>query len=179
MRKVTNDLIIQTAESLLTAGETVTLAKIATELNISHVALYRHFKNKDDLWTAVSTRWFNRTVLNPITLKPTYPTNKAALKDWLWQLVNAKKATYNDNPRMFQLNTAYIDDRPLVLRQVMQPAYAKINQLMHYDPADTTKAEAIMSAFAVFLLPNFRDSWNLPDYDARFNDLWALIEAGL
>ncbi|AVK60962.1 TetR/AcrR family transcriptional regulator [Lactobacillus sp. CBA3605] len=179
MRKVTNELIIQTAELLLATDDDVTLAKIGHELNITHAALYKHFKNKDDLWTAVLKQWFSREIIAKITTPPAATPATVALKAWLWQLVNAKKTTYNTNPRMFALNTQYIDDRPLVLREVLQPAYLEINRIMGYETGGTAKAEAIMAALTVFMLPTFKETWNWPDYKERFDVLWELIEPGL
>ncbi|AVK63554.1 TetR/AcrR family transcriptional regulator [Lactobacillus sp. CBA3606] len=179
MKKVTNELIIQTAEQLLATDDDVTLAKISHDLNITHAALYKHFKNKDDLWTAVLKQWFSREIIAKITPPATATPAKVALKAWLWQLVNAKKTTYNTNPRMFALNTRYIDDRPAVLREVLQPAYLEINQIMGYEMAETAKAETILATLAVFMLPTFKETWNWPDYKDRFEALWALIEPGL
>jgi len=36
-----------------------------------------------------------------------------------------------------------------------------------------------MSAFAVFTLPNFKELWNLPDYQKRFEAIWNLISFGI
>ncbi|CCD34244.1 hypothetical protein BofuT4_uP104600.1 [Botrytis cinerea T4] len=40
-------------------------------------------------------------------------------------------------------------------------------------------AEAILSAFAVFSLPSFKESWNSPDYQERFERIWSLIKQGV
>ncbi|MFC6653576.1 TetR/AcrR family transcriptional regulator [Paenibacillus rhizoplanae] len=46
MAKITQELIIETAETLIerTEKSEVTLSQIADELNITHAALYKHFK---------------------------------------------------------------------------------------------------------------------------------------
>ncbi|KRO04199.1 transcriptional regulator [Levilactobacillus paucivorans] len=179
MARVTNDTIIKTAEALLKNNETVTLAKLAEKLDITHPALYKHFKNKDELWTAVLTKWFTTEVFNQIDVTQQTENSKLALRDWLWQFVTLKKNIYNQDPRMFALNTKYIDERPLVLRELLQGSYAQINDIMGYDDPTHLKAEAIMSAFAIFTVPSFKETWNDPDYGDRFDAIWRLIEKGL
>ncbi|WP_125715279.1 TetR/AcrR family transcriptional regulator [Companilactobacillus kedongensis] len=179
MSRITNDAIIETVEELLKNDEDVTLSKVAQKLDITHPALYKHFKNKDELWTAVLTKYFNDEVFKKVEINKDCKTPKLALKDWLWQFVNIKKKIYNTDPKMFDLNTKYIDERPLVLRDILQDSYATINDIMGYSDKDQLKAEAIMSAFAVFTVPSFKDTWNLPDYEERFNEIWNLIEDGI
>ncbi|MFC6206559.1 TetR/AcrR family transcriptional regulator [Levilactobacillus tongjiangensis] len=156
----------------------MTLSKVAQKLNITHPALYKHFKNKDELWTAVLINWFNSEVFQKIDLT-TDSDPKLVLKNWLWQFINLKRQIANTDAKMFALNTKYIDERPLVLRDMLQDSYAKINTIMDYDPQNNLKAEAIMSAFAVFTAPSFKETWNSPDYEERFNAIWMLIEPSL
>jgi len=180
MTQSTRDKIIQTAADLIdqTGSTDITLAQIAQELGMTHAALYKHFKNKQALWEAVTMTWFSQTILHQVQPKPaTTPTEQ--LHTWLWDLVNAKKQTFNTNPPMFDLNTRYVDNNPLVLRAVLQPAYQTINTIMGYPATDTQTAEAILSAFATFMLPNFSSTWNLPDYQQRFETIWQLMAASV
>lgn len=179
MNKTTNDEIIETAENLLKKNSDVTLSDIGKELNITHAALYKHFKNKDELWTAVLVQWFDKEIFNKIEINTKYHDPKMILKDWIWQFVNAKKRVFNNDKRMFFLNTQYIDDRPLVLREVLQNSYKTINQIMGYKDDEYKTAEAIMSVFSVFIIPSFGETWNLPDYEERFENIWGLIENGI
>jgi len=50
---------------------------------------------------------------------------------------------------------------------------------MAYHDKNLERAEAILSAFAVFSLPNFKESWNRPDYQDRFERIWGLIRKGI
>lgn len=182
MAKITQELIIETAEALMerTEKSEVTLSQIADELSITHAALYRHFKNKQELWAAVSKRWFNRMISEQIKIDTTPITApKDVLHDWLWSFVNAKKRTFNENPKMFALNTQYVDSNPLVLRDVLWDSYQIIDGIMDYQDPHFERAEAILSAFAVFSLPSFKVSWNSPDYQDRFERMWSLIKQGL
>jgi AcrR family transcriptional regulator len=182
MAKITKELIIETAETLIerTEKSEVTLSQIADELNITHAALYKHFKNKQELWAAVSKSWFNRMISEQIKLDMNNLINtQDLLHDWLWAFANAKKRAYNENPQMFALNTQYVDSNPQVLRDVLWDSYQIIDGMMDYHDPNLERAEAILSAFAVFSLPSFKESWNLPDYEDRFECIWSLIKHGL
>ncbi|MGN7760930.1 TetR/AcrR family transcriptional regulator [Paenibacillus sp. 22594] len=182
MAKITQELIIETAEALMerTEKSEVTLSQIADELSITHAALYKHFKNKQELWAAVSKNWFNRMISEQIQIDMTNSASpKELLYDWLWAFANAKKRAYNDNPKMFALNTQYVDSNPLVLRDVLWDSYQIIDGFMDYHDPHLERAEAILSAFAVFSLPSFKESWNYPDYQDRFERIWNLIKQGL
>ena len=182
MAKITQELIIVTAEALIerTGKSEVTLSQIADELNITHAALYKHFKNKQELWVAVSKSWFNRMIAEQIKIDMTNLANpQELLHDWLWAFANAKKHTYNENPQMFALNTQYVDSNPLVLRDILWDSYQMIDGFMDYNDPHFERAEEILSAFAVFSLPSFKESWNSPDYQDRFERIWSLIKRGL
>lgn len=180
MANNTREKIISVAETLIVQNDQpeVTLGQIAQELGMTHAAIYKHFANKQALWEAVATAWFQRTIIDQIQVRPTgTPTEQ--LHNWLWAFVNAKKLASNADPKMFALNTRYVDNNPAALRHVLTSAYQAVEAIMGYHDANYERAEAILSAFAVFALPAFKDTWNEPDYEARFNRLWQLIAKGL
>jgi AcrR family transcriptional regulator len=182
MKKITQQKIIETAVLLIgqTQNTEVTLSQIADELGITHAALYKHFKNKQDLWEAVAKCWFNNQILGKINLKPEdYASLPEFLHAWLWAFANAKKKAYNEDQRMFALNTQYVDNHPFVLRNVLTEACKTIDQFMNYHDPNYERAEAIFSTFSVFNLPMFSQTWNLPNYQERFETIWDLIKSGI
>jgi len=180
MTLTTREKILSTAERLIqeTGNAEVTLAQIATALGMTHAALYKHFQNKQALWEAVAAAWFQREIIDQIQCDPT-ATPQSQLHDWLWAFVTAKKHAYNTNPQMFALNTRYIDSNPKALRDVLIPAYTIVSQIMAYDDPHNERAESILATFAIFTLPNFKETWNDPDYAQRFERIWNLIKAGV
>ncbi|WP_143461288.1 TetR/AcrR family transcriptional regulator [Levilactobacillus enshiensis] len=180
MAQLTRTKIIAVAEKLImqTGNAAVTLDQLAQELGITHAALYKHFQNKRDLWEAVAAAWFQRTIINQITVDTTLPPEQQ-LHAWLWAFVTAKKQAYHANPQMFTLNTRYIDNNPAALRTVLTSAYRSIDDILGYHDANFERAETILAAFSAFTLPNFKDSWNSPDYQHRFELVWRLIAPGL
>ncbi|QHM38610.1 TetR/AcrR family transcriptional regulator [Lactiplantibacillus plantarum] len=177
MGKTSRQQIIETAERLIleTDSPEVSLTQISSALGITHGALYKHFQNKQALWTAVAIDWFNREIINKISI-PAHGSVEQQLHDWLWRFVNAKKKAANVDPKMFTLNTFYIDNNPRVLHQVLTGAYSQINQILHLTDNDYQHAEAILATFAIFTLPNFKDTWNDPNYQQRFEEIWKLIK---
>ena len=54
MEKLTQKKIIDTTKLLILETNTtdVTLSQIANKLGVTHGAIYKHFKNKQELWEA-------------------------------------------------------------------------------------------------------------------------------
>jgi len=50
---------------------------------------------------------------------------------------------------------------------------------MGYQDPHHEQSNAILSAFAVFALPNFKEVWFDDDYTDRFERLWSLIAPGI
>ncbi|MHC9532184.1 TetR/AcrR family transcriptional regulator [Dellaglioa sp. L3N] len=182
MAKLTNDMIVNMTELLVAQMDTseIKMTQIADALSVSHSALYKHFNNKEDLLVAVAKAWFKRTILSQMTLDiETGMDKEQVLHDKLWAFTNAKKTAFNENPHMFEINTRYVDSNPLVLREVLFDILQMIDELMDYHDAHLERAETILAAFSVFMLPNFKETWNLPNYQARFEQMWQLIEKGI
>ena len=97
----------------------------------------------------------------------------------LWSFINAKKKAYNQNAEMFMLNTQYVESNPYLLRNVLEPIYRQINQIIDYKNENFEHAELILSAFTVFTLPAFKNTWNKPDFEIRFESMWTLVKPGI
>lgn len=187
LERISRDKIIDVASRLIaeTGRTDVSLSAIADALGITHGALYKHFENKQEIWEAVASRWFQRHILDHVNQTCSLGTEgidtpvKVRLHDWLWAFVSAKKEAYRADPQMFSLNTRYIDNNPLALRRVLQPAYQMIDHLMEYEDPHFKRAETILSAFSIFTLPNFKETWDWPDYQERFETMWKLVSSGV
>lgn len=178
-QKITRRLIIDTAHALIqqTQKSEISLSKIAATLNITHAAIYKHFENKQDLWISVCSDWFHSYIINNIEINDdAYEDKQLWLHDYIWKFVNAKKIAYQSNHIMFELNTYYVEKDPFILQEVLKPCLIRIQQQMGYDNNNLYKPEIIMSAFSTFMLPMFKDTWNLPDYELRFEMTWDLIK---
>jgi AcrR family transcriptional regulator len=187
LEKISREKIVDVASRLIaeTGRTDVSLSVIADALGITHGALYKHFENKQEIWEAVAANWFQHQILDHVNETCSIYTDdfdtsmKVRLHDWLWAFVSAKKEAYRTDPQMFSLNTRYIDSNPLALRRVLRPAYRMIDHLMEYEDPHYERAETILSAFSIFTLPNFKESWDWPDYQERFETMWRLVSSGI
>ncbi|MDO1604509.1 TetR/AcrR family transcriptional regulator [Lactobacillus sp. YT155] len=181
MPVLTKNIIMNVAEELVIKNHStnIRIEQISSELAVTHAAIYKHFKNRHDLWLSVSIRWFHKSILKNITLKTAYSTPEEELHDWLWQFVTAKKKASSNQPEMFELHMIYLDNHPDELQKVLAPCYEYIDLLLNYRDNDYERAKAIMSCFSVFTLPAFKETWFQPDYQQRFENIWNLIKKGL
>lgn len=181
MEKITKDKIINIVQKLIIQNDKtdITLNEIANELHITHAALYKYFKNKQELWEAVNAKWLEENVLLKINVDMSRTNRLELLHDWLKQFMDAKRAIYFENPKMFELSNMYIEHNPLALHNVLTLSYPSINEILGLDDPDFIQAENIMSAFAIFSLPDFACVWDEDFYDQRFENMWNLIKNGI
>ncbi|GAP00339.1 TetR/AcrR family transcriptional regulator [Fructobacillus ficulneus] len=179
--KNTRESIIATAGDLiLKLGKAdISIPQIAKELGVSHAAIYKHFSNKQDLWESVAIEWFNTNILSELNKTNDSANPVEALHQLIWSFIDVKRNAYRENEQMFILNTQYIENNPIALRQVLKGLYIKINQILQLKDEQTAEAEAILSTFSLFTLPNFKETWFLPDFQQRFEDVWTLVEPGI
>ncbi|CUR63637.1 Transcriptional regulator, TetR family [Leuconostoc inhae] len=179
--RINRQKIVETAEVLISkySRSDITLSEIATELGVTHAAIYKHFKNKQDLWEAVSKKWFNETVVSKIDVGNENNSKIEKLHNLLWSFVEAKRDAYNYDEMMFTLNTQYVECNPYALREILIIVYQKINVIMDWSAQGFANSELILSAFTVFTLPSFKDTWNDPDFKKKFENMWKLIQPGI
>ncbi|GAA6113310.1 MAG: TetR/AcrR family transcriptional regulator [Apilactobacillus sp.] len=181
MEKISKDRIINIVQKLIIQNDKtdITLNEIANELHITHAALYKYFRNKQELWEAVNAKWLEENVLLKINVDMTRTDRLSLLHDWIKQFMDAKRNIYFANPKMFELSTMYIEHNPFALHNVLTLSYPSINQILGLDDPEFIEAENIMSAFAIFGLPDFAETWNDDFYDQRFENMWNLIKYGV
>jgi Transcriptional regulator len=179
MEKITKELILKTAQELVeTQGmEKVTLAKVGAALGISHAALYKHFKNKQDLWTSLALTWLDETLIDIFPFQTKGYTNKIdILHDWLWIMTERKMMAYKNDPVMFKLYTTYIDGNPDALDIHLHDLYNSLSTALNY--SDQNNLETIMRGFTTFSSPKYADTWD-SHTKSQFEQLWTIMEPGI
>jgi len=177
--KTTKDEILAAAAGLVeTHGiEHVTLAQVGAALNISHAALYKHFANKQDLWTSLALQWLDKILVAIFPFDTTkYHSRAQIAHDWLWALADGKISAFHSDPEMFKLYTDYIDGNPQVLA-------LHINDLTRSFAAatgitDDVLIAGVLQAFTYFSTPAFATAWNDQTRD-QFEAVWLLVAPGL
>jgi AcrR family transcriptional regulator len=89
--KLTKEIILNTAEELILNNgfEQTSLSDIAKKLSVTHAALYKYYRNKDDVFENLALRWLEESMKDIFEWQPKDSTN--ALHDWLWSMTNKKK----------------------------------------------------------------------------------------
>ncbi|WP_411824544.1 TetR/AcrR family transcriptional regulator [Leptospira sp. 'Mane'] len=95
------------------------LVDIAKDLDVSHVALYKHFPDKQALLNAVSERWLNRideTLLKIIEKKK---PSKDLLFEWFLSFHQLKKDKVQTDPELFKaFDLAAESLKPFVVKHI-------------------------------------------------------------
>ncbi|MDR0200202.1 MAG: TetR/AcrR family transcriptional regulator [Streptococcaceae bacterium] len=159
--------IMDTAECLLLKNglKAVSLYDVADALQVSQPAIYKHFKNKQNLWAAVALRWMDETLDDLWKLPP-----GTSLHDWLWTLLSRKKTSRDANPALFDSYAHYIETTPDFLNSHMVRLAESLSATCSI--TDPTRAQAILRAFTWFHNPYFSKDWD-DTYQEKFEKLWV------
>jgi AcrR family transcriptional regulator len=175
--------ILKAAEDVILqyGFEKTRMSDIAKKFGVSHAALYKYFKNKDDLMKTLAQNWLeeNERPLKKIVTEPA-SNNRVQLKNWLLNLVHSKKDSFQKNPKMFELYTIYIEHSPSLLEQHLLRLTQQISLILTGDAHEALEeSRAILEAFTIFHNPYFKDRWDRDNYDGQFEQIWALINNGI
>jgi len=175
MQILSEELILNTAEQLIEAKgmENVSLSSVASELGMTHAALYKYFKNKKTLWGALSIRWLDTILIETLTFKASEPVDKSQLiHDWLWSFVNAKRNSYKKDAKMFALYTAYVDQDPELLARHLNELAEKLTSLIGWEQENSVN---IITTFTWFAAPAFAPAWLSNNFEEKFEALWDFL----
>lgn len=173
----TKEKILQETEKFILAYgiEKLTISKIAARLKISQPAIYKHFKNKEELLTILALRFLNEQTLPEIFPFDTkgYENQADIIHDWLWTVANAKFQSHQKLPEMFALYTTYVGEN-IALSQ------AHILEMMESLKTAASlrsleEAGAIIQAFAYFHHPKIANLWD-ENFQTQFEGVWHLIK---
>jgi AcrR family transcriptional regulator len=168
--KLTKEIILNTAEELILNNgfEQTSLTDIAKKLSVTHAALYKYYRNKDDVFENLALRWLEESMKDIFEWQPKDSPN--ALHDWLWSMTNIKKELYHSNPKMFMLYTQFIEKNERLVSNHIEKLAKKSEQI------DANKnGLAVITAFTFFHNPYFADRWDRPSYKSEFENLWILM----
>ncbi|RZI49535.1 TetR family transcriptional regulator [Lactococcus kimchii] len=172
----TREKILQETEQFILASgiEKLTLSKIAKRLKLSQPAIYKHFKNKEELLTLLALRWLNGRILVQIFPFDTKNNQeqKEIIHDWLWAVANAKYQAHLKTPEMFALYTTYIGENLELSRNHIMEMIESLKTAAKLETAE--QAAAYIQAFAYFHHPKIAPQWD-EAFQAQFENVWKII----
>jgi AcrR family transcriptional regulator len=186
---LTPDRILDAAEEVLTrfGPEKATVVDVARALGVSHGSVYRHFASKAALRDAVTERWLKR-VSDPLTGIVAEDGPAAdRLRRWFDTLIATKRQRARAEPELFATYRAIFAEAREVVHAHVEELTDQVSAIIadgiargefaEVDPKATGRA--IFHATARFKDPAYAAEWNDPGLDTVFDDMWALILAGL
>ena len=172
MKNLDQEKILISAENIIRQKglEKTTMTDIAKSLGVTHAALYKHYKNKNELLEQLALNWLHDTSKQLFNFTPKTSDPKKNLYDFLWLLTSSKKKHYQEDPQMFTLYTNYIENNPSLVKKHLKDLSMKINEL-----TGENNGTAILTAFSYFHNPYFASRWNNDNHKELFNQVFSLI----
>lgn len=172
----TKEKILEAAEELvLEKGfEKVTLTDIASRVGISQPALYKHFKNKSEVWESLTKAWLDKITED---LQPFVADKNASLAqichDWLWTLCLSKYSAHKVAPEMFALYTSYAARDPKIADYHVETLLTSLSEATGIEDLESLKALYYLGSR--FHYSAFAERWG-EDFQRDFEGCWGLIE---
>lgn len=137
---LTRDEIVQVAAQYAAAGglEDLTLRRLATDLDVTPMALYRHVRDKDDILEAVADRLIGALAL---------PSDALPWSEYLAAMVRSLRALLREHPAIIGLYTR----EPLTTPAAQQRLVAARTALGRagFTEAEATRAYATIHTFTI------------------------------
>ncbi|QBO35226.1 TetR/AcrR family transcriptional regulator [Periweissella cryptocerci] len=176
-----------TRASILTAAKAVVeelgmekarVSDVAKRLGTTHAALYKHFKNKDDLFEELTKQWLLTTEA-PILEYHTAEPNVIAAHDWLFLLAKTKQANFKRDPKMFMLYTTNVAKSAPLSTWLFNRLWAKAEEVLGVDSPNHQVGHALITAFDSFHNPALSFAWANQDLPTEFEQVWQLVSPAL
>ncbi|MBC1394015.1 TetR/AcrR family transcriptional regulator [Listeria innocua] len=174
MARLSQEIILDMAEQIIyeKGMEKTTLYDIAGNLNVTHAALYKHYRNKEDLFQKLALRWLEETSREIFAwTKEKDASPDDALHDWLWLLADTKKKLYKTDRKMFLLYTDYIEQKEELVKNHTEHLAQKAEEIS----GRVNQGDAIITAFIYFHDPYFASRWEQAGYAELFERVWQIV----
>lgn len=173
----TRDKILETATKLVVEKgfDKVSLTEIANAVGISQPALYKHFKNKNEVFETLSLAWLDEMLKDifPFVVKSDQ-TQAEIIHDWLWTMAKAKFDSYQNEREMFILHTNYVGGNLPLAQKHVQDLIDSLSEASGI--TDKFQVENLIFLFAIFHNPYFAPMWENSRFQERFENSWKQVE---
>ncbi|MEK8130012.1 TetR/AcrR family transcriptional regulator [Paenibacillus filicis] len=188
---LTKALILDTAEQVFRrfGPDKTSVVDIAKVLQVSHGTLYRHFASKAALREAVTERWLNVSIAQPLQEIADRTDVQATerLRIWFDALISAKRKYALEDPEMFAMYTAVTLDAAEMIQFHVQGLIQQIAGIIEEGiQAQELKAgspgaiaNGIFMATSRFHHPAHASEWRVQAVDTDFADVWHVLLGGI
>ncbi|KRN32180.1 TetR/AcrR family transcriptional regulator [Weissella halotolerans] len=180
MAKVTNDDIFLAAQAVLVdkGYEKARLADVARKLGLTSAALYKHFKDKDALFSQAQQAWLNKIDEPILALAQRAPEEErqSALHDWLWQLASQRKQAFLAAPAITAFYCTQLKNSGVLLDARMEEFAASVETIMAWKTFRHRRGLTIMQTFTYYYHPFFVNTWMDNLYKTMFESAWLEIQ---
>lgn len=152
------------------------LRDVAEGLNISKPAIYKHFNSKSHLLQYLSFEWINNVLTDLWNYD--YQDNESIstnLKAWSEILIFSKHSAYINNPKMFEIYSAYILSDTNLLKYHFKTL---CNNLMEKMDIKKEDADNIIISIMAFNEPFLESLWD-NDINIQFGLFWNFIHPSI
>jgi AcrR family transcriptional regulator len=185
-----------TAEQILEASEDVlrrygpakaTVVDVARELGVSHGSVYRHFPSKAALRDAVAEGWLHQVSEPLAAIAEGKGAAPKRLRRWLDALVAAKQKRAREDPELFATYVQIAGESREVITAHVERLVGQLARIIADGVAEgefavdnpSAAARAVFDATARFHNPANAAAWSDPEIDSAYEQVRALVQAGL
>lgn len=172
----TREKIVKTAQDLIEkkGKMAISISEVAAEIGITHAAIYKYFKNKNELLQHLAEIWLDETSQTMFPFDKGDLTNLSDLAHaWLWELARSKKAYYDENPVKFKLYTDFIGQNENLTQKHTSDLMASYAETT--GNTDFVEDFAAYQAFIPFIDPHYANTWD-EQFQVRFEAVWSLVK---
>ncbi|AEJ23560.1 TetR family transcriptional regulator [Weissella koreensis KACC 15510] len=184
MGKINDEQIFEAAQTvLMDKGDAgLRMTAIAKILDVSHAALYKHFKNREALVEALINDWLlkiDQPILDQAVRMPV-EARIDSLHDWLQTLVQQRQAAFRADPALTQLYVKKISQQSEIMNDELTAFSNKVEYIMGWDTFRQQRGITIMMAFTYFYHPYFMNKWDdnliFPLFESTWLELSPILE---
>jgi len=188
-KKITPDRILEAAGGGLRryGPAKANVVDVARALHVSHGSVYRHFPSKAALRDAVTERWLASISAPLAAVADAEGAAPERLQRWLDLLVSSKRRKALEAPELFATYIELTADAREVVKAHVDTLLGQLARIIadgdahgEFDSPDPiAAARAVFDATARYHNPVHATSWSDPDIDTSYENVRALVLAGL
>ncbi|MCJ8221609.1 TetR/AcrR family transcriptional regulator [Bacillus paralicheniformis] len=160
------------------------ITDVAKALDVSHGTIYRHFKNKKEIFEAATEKWLNEKIMQPLAdvYHDTSCTGASHVKAYIEKLFELKRYYARKDEELFEMYAKVTNECTELVDKSIDQIIGQLSELIAVCPAYSNDSEelarSIFYATERFHHPAHANEWKRETIEQEFNIVWNLIEKG-